>query len=295
MRTFIAVGLFSAITACSQTPSEKANDFQFADPVQLAELATGTIEEASGLAASVVNKGLLWTLNDSGNGAEVFLIDTKVNIKLTCVLKGIDNRDWEDITVGPGPEPGVTYVYVGEIGDNFAQYSYKYIYRFREPSLKNQKDEVLIIDKFDVITFKLPDAKKDTETLMIHPRTKDLFIVSKRESPVVVYRLKYPQSVTDTLSADIIGKVNTSQIVAGDFSQDGKEVLLKNYSNVFYWKLGNKESMEEVFKREPKILPYKEEPQGESITFAVDGSGYYTISEIVRGHKSFLSFYKRKD
>ena len=56
-------------------------------------------------------------------------------IKLTCTLAGVENRDWEDIAVGPGPDASKSYVYVADIGDNEGQYQYKYIYRFEEPVL----------------------------------------------------------------------------------------------------------------------------------------------------------------
>ena len=36
-------------------------------------------------------------------------------------LTGAKMRDWEDIAVGPGPEPNVDYLYVGAIGDNDAR------------------------------------------------------------------------------------------------------------------------------------------------------------------------------
>src|SRR5258708_2168534 len=93
------------------------------------------LHEASGLTASVANPGHFWTVNDSGNPAEVFLIDSLAQIKLVCKLPKIDNRDWEEIAIGAGPEPEKKYLYVGDIGDNFAVYKYKYIYRFEEPSM----------------------------------------------------------------------------------------------------------------------------------------------------------------
>jgi len=48
--------------------------------------------EASGLVESIVNPGYLWSLNDGGNPAEVFLIDTLAKIKMVCKLK-VKNRD----------------------------------------------------------------------------------------------------------------------------------------------------------------------------------------------------------
>ena len=33
-------------------------------------------------------------------------------------IAGADNCDWEDIAVGPGPDPQKTYIYIGDIGGN---------------------------------------------------------------------------------------------------------------------------------------------------------------------------------
>ena len=51
------------------------------------------INEASGLVASIANPGYLWTHNDGGNPAEVFLINEKAEIVMTCKLKNTRNRD----------------------------------------------------------------------------------------------------------------------------------------------------------------------------------------------------------
>jgi hypothetical protein len=271
----------------------KANTFDFEAGVNLAELRSDQIEEASGLVESISNKGMFWTHNDSGNPAEVFLVDKKLTVVMVCRLEGIENRDWEDITVGPGPVAGKSYLYIGEIGDNLGQYQYKSIYRIEEPDAAKKAGVVTIKDPERII-FQLPDKRKDTEALMIHPRKKDLYIVSKRENPVVVYRLKYPQSTSDTLTAETVCSIPITQVVSGDFSVDGSEILLKNYQNVFFWNAQGDEPIERTFSRPGKILTYVEEPQGEAITFARDGSGYYTISEKAKGEKVFLKFYRRK-
>jgi hypothetical protein len=292
MPRLLVIALFSALTACSQTVADKPTSADFSLGEKLERLKQKDIQEASGLAASITNPNMLWTHNDSGNPAEIFLLDKKLNIKLKVKFPKITNRDWEDITVGPGPDPKKNYIYIGEIGDNFAQYPDKKIYRLEEPKLV--KDSTIRIDSVDVITVQLPKTRKDTETLMIDPKTKDLFIVSKRENPVVVYKIPYPQSIDSTVVADSVATIPFAQICGGDISADGQEILLKNYVNIFYWKLNKDESIEDAFKRMPTILPYKEEPQGESVAFARDGSGYFTISEMVKDEKTYLMFYKRK-
>ena len=95
----------------------------------------GELREASGLVASIINPGYLWTHNDSGNSASIYLLNEKGQIVMKCKLKNTVNRDWEDITIGPGPEEGINYIYVADIGDNNAVYSYKILYRIKEPVL----------------------------------------------------------------------------------------------------------------------------------------------------------------
>jgi hypothetical protein len=291
MRKIVFLLMFTATVACSQKKGKPSDSDMFLEGTKLAEVNNKKLEEASGLAASANNPGLLWTHNDSGNRAEVFLIDDKTNIRLTCVLDKVINRDWEDIAVGPGPEPGKNYLYVADIGDNMSIFPYKIVYRFEEPKFVEGTNQITIT-KFDRIVFQL-DIKKDTESLMLDPKTKNLYVVSKREKPVYVYELKYPYSTTDTLTAQKIGSIPYGQIVAADFSVDGKEVLMKNYNNVLHWSLDNG-TLSEALKKNPAVVNYIEEPQGESITFARDGSGFYTISEKVKGEKSFLFFYPRK-
>lgn len=260
--------------------------------------ATGTdagqidhrLNEASGLTASFKNQNCFWTLNDSGNPAEVFLIDGTAKTKLVCRLKSVNNRDWEDIAVGNGPEPGKKYLYVAEIGDNNAAYDFKYLYRFEEPSLKNGSEQT--IAKVETLVIKMPDGKRDTETLMIDQSTNDLYIISKREAKVRVYIQRFPYP--DTLKPTKVLELPFNWVTAGSISQDGNEVLIKNYSAIYYWKRAQEKSLVELLAKPPTEIPYEVEPQGEAICFANDDSGFFTISETRDGAPmSQLKFYKR--
>jgi hypothetical protein len=293
MKYFLFGLVISVSFGCSSSVKEDPNFFEFNKATKLAELDNEKLGEVSGLASSLKNQNYLWTHNDSGNEPEVYLIDDSLTIKLTCRLKGIENRDWEDIAVGPGPDINTSYVYVGDIGDNVGRYNYKMIYRFEEPNLESIDTNFIEVQNFDTIVFSLPDERKDTETLMVDPKTKDIFVISKREKPVIVYRIMNPEK-SDTTQAAKVAWFNREYIVAGAISPDGNELLLKNMDNVYYWKLEQGEQVADVFKREPKVLFYKKESQGEAIAFKYDGSGYYTLSELVMGEKSFLRFYSRK-
>lgn len=248
------------------------------------------LEEASGLVASAAHPGYFWTHNDSGNSAELFLIDSTAGIAATMPLGNVANRDWEDITLGPGPDPDKTYVYVGDIGDNKAQYPYKIIYRMEEPaSIENKR-----IDNFDTLFIQLPDGPRDSEALMIDPISSNMFIVSKREDSVRLYQFSNTWKSGDTLTAEFKIKMPYNLTVAVDISADGSEVLLKNYDHIYYWKRQGSEPIADLLKRSPLELKYTPEKQGESIAWNRDGSGYYTLSEAGKEKRASLLFYKRK-
>jgi hypothetical protein len=291
----IILCFFILLTACSARNSEKNETTAFLPGRKLAELKNKNLNEISGIAASINNPTFLWAHNDKGNDAEVFLLDENLNIKLTCKIKGIKNRDWEDIAAGPGPDPNKNYLYIGDIGDNDAQHQFKYIYRIEEPTWKEGQEATITIASFDAITFQLPDKRKDTEALLINPATKDLYVISKREKPVYVYELKYPYSEKDTLTAGKLSALPFSLIVAGDFSPDGSEILIKNYKSIYYWKATSLKSVDDIFNEPATELPYEAEPQGEAITWARDGKGFYTLSEKISGKKSYLYYYERNN
>lgn len=285
------------------------------------ELDTKELQEISGLAASIINPGLLWAHNDGGDKARIFLIDTTAHQKVVIWLGGdATHRDWEDMAIGPGPEEGKNYIYVGDIGDNDAKHKHKFIYRLEEPKIDPATTSDTTILRVERIKFELPDGARDSECIMIDPVTRDIYLLSKREPKVNLYRLPYPQSTTETITAErvlekmefnqyeekqvskngketLINGYHSSyynQIVSGEISGDGSEVLIKTYSSVYYWKRPNAENIGDLLKTMPTLLPYTAEPQGEAIAFDVNGKGYYTLSEERGKTPQRLIFYKRK-
>lgn len=287
--------IVSLLITCS---SKQSFDHEFFNVGQSrGVLDNEEINEASGLSSSIKNPEMLWTHNDSGNKARIYLIDDEGKCKATVDFPTLKNRDWEDIAVGPGPGENESYIYIGEIGDNYAQYDFKYIYRVKEPSIKNEKNPIeLEVTQVDSIKFILSDGNRDTEALLIEPKTGDLYIFSKREKEIGLYVLPFPQSTTQVNTAQFIMHLPFTQINAGDISADGNEVLIKNYHQVYYWKKKtNDQTLAELLKESPVFLPYVTEPQGESIAFDRNGNGYYTLSEEVKNKKPHLMYYRRKE
>jgi hypothetical protein len=269
-------------------------------PEKPKSLAVGTslgkvdqrLEEASGLAASVVNPGFLWTINDSGNPPEIFLIDLHGKTSLVCTLFHGRNRDWEDIAIGAGPDKRKKYIYVADIGDNWAQNELKFIYRFEEPILTSQSK--ITITQYDTLILRMPDGKRDAETILIDPFTNNLFLISKREDSVALYTTPYPFA-KGTIILRKIMVLPFTKVVAGSISRDGTQILLKTYEKVYYWKRTSIESLAETLARKPIELPYNREQQGEAIAWSESGHEFYTLSEGAMGNSAELLVYKLKN
>jgi hypothetical protein len=233
------------------------------------------LAEASGLVASITNPGFLWTINDSGNPAEVFLIDRQGRIRMVCTLPRIRNRDWEDIAIDRSLN-GEIYLYIADIGDNNERFDYKMIYRFEEPRFTNQFD--LLITKFDTIVLKLPDGSFDAETILIDPRSHEFFVLSKMEKEATVYSAGVMSKV-DTIELVKMATLPFRRIVAGSISTNGNKVLLKNYLNIYYWERSGEESLPQALATLPTSLPYQPEPQGEAMAWSLDATEFFTLSE----------------
>ena len=270
---------------------------EFSNRVDLGEIEQPELVEASGIVESMANDHVLWSHNDTYNFNRIFAFNEQGTHLGIFWLDGIENRDWEDIALGPGPEVNVDYLYIGEIGDNNSVYDYKYIYRVPEPVvLFNQTPVEETIYEFDTIIYQYPDSNRDAETLMLDPLTKDIYIVSKREfEDIRVYRAPYPQPVNEVIILEHVATLELSQIVAGDISVSGCEILLKNYRDIYYWERDPGENLWEAFSNDPVILPYIQEVQGEAICWAADSMGYYTLSEEGMEIPAHLFYYPRLD
>jgi hypothetical protein len=262
--------------------------------VNASEISHLELIEASGIAVSRRKQGYIWAHNDSGDKARLFLLDSLGNHLGIFNLVGAKNRDWEDIAIGPGPENGKNYIYIGDIGDNNAKHDVKKIYRMPEPNLNKYRFPVEEnIKSFDIISFTYPDGNRDAETLMVDPVTRDIYIVSKKEPMVNVYVARYPQSISETITLEFVSTIDVTIATGGDISSDGTEVLIKTYADIYYWSKQKNEPFSEVFKRTPKRLPYEMEPQGEGIAWKVQAKGYYTLSERFGKEIPKIYYYQR--
>ncbi len=306
---FILLFIISSTLAQCQTRKTYNNPIDYVVKLDTtlfnAPIATGRLDkpkkldELSGLAASYQFPNFYWSHNDSGGENHLYLISNKGEFMGEIELKGIKNRDWEDVATGYDSSTKKSYIYLAEMGDNQAVHEDRFIYKIPEPPLKIKKGKKTFStqskeEKIEKIAFDYPDGVRDAETLLFDNRTQDIYIVSKREDSVRVYQMPKPYSLDKVNTLIFLGKLHFHNANGGDISPDGNEILIRNYANIYYWKRKPNESIAQTLQRLPVRLPYNEEPQGEAVAWKLDGSGYFTISEIPKGAEVDMLFYERK-
>ncbi|MEO6287401.1 MAG: PE-PGRS family protein [Dyadobacter sp.] len=287
--------IFCVTCSCDPDPKpDTGNSDQFETTPERVTIAPGIIDEASGLAPSYNMSGSLWTNQDSGRPHSLYLISKDGKSIKEFNVPGTTNRDWEDVAIGPGPANGVNYLYIGDIGNNNSPISSTgTIYRVPEITDINGAFNQSDVEK---MTFSYPDGPRDAEALLLDPASKDIFIISKEGASTGIYRLAFPQSITETMVAEKVGSVpSVSTVTGASVSKDGSEIILRTYLAAYYWKRTLGESVgQTLMKAATKQLLVALEPQGEGICFAADGNGFYTLSERSNAASVSLNYYKRK-
>ena len=238
------------------------------------------IDEISGIADSKINPGYIWGQEDSGNPPMLQLIRHDGTVIKSVFLKGITNRDWEDMALCNGQ------VYIAETGDNNALHTEYGIYHFPEPL--QTVDTVYQINR---VAFTYADGSHDCEAIIVDPEAGEIYLFTKQDNPSRIYKLSPPFGIINC--AAFVGIMPYSGIVSVTLSDNANEIIIKTYGRLYYYRHDPGSAIYSSLKEDPIIVPYVSEPQGEAVCFAANGSGYFTLSEQGFSNSAKLSFYKR--
>lgn len=276
----LALALLSPIS-CAQNAPELLPEAAAPDPNApqlVASIQNPRITELSGLGASRRYPGLLYAHNDSGDRPRVFLLNQKGETVATIALKNAYARDWEDMAVG---ESGV---FVGDIGDNIGNRDAVQVYRFAEPELDPLKlDQNLEIEP-QVCAFAFPGAARDAETLLVAPGDK-IQILSKEKGGSTLFGADFEAGKTQNLKR-IGAKIEfgatglfTKLATAGDFSPDGRKLVVSTYAQLYEWQLPAPFEAATLSQLKPIVRALPGLKQCESVCYSSDGAQIFVGSE----------------
>lgn len=226
-----------------------------AQPHVLLTFQDGRIGESS----AIVDGGdVVYTINDSGDSARVFVVEKGTGETVGVTTYSDDGVvDVEALASGPDGD-----LWVGDIGDNNHVRSHITLYRIPRPG---SGDEQVEAEAYELI---YADGPRDAETLLVHPRTGRVYVVSKGILGGTVY-VAPPQLRTDRTNVLRPAGSAGGLVTDGVFLRDGKHVLLRDYGSATVHRIDDFTPVA-TFRLPPQ-------PQGEGI--GVDGDTVLVSTE----------------
>lgn len=291
-----------SLNACSQATSKSQNkntdqegesqankSKDYDEPKQIATLEDKNINESSGIVASRINKGIFWTHNDSGDAPFIYAFDAKGKQRGTFRVAGAQSLDWEDIAIAFDSKTNKSFLYIGDIGDNSKERESIIVYRVAEPVItaedaNSTKANARQTENAEAIRLQYPDGKHNAETVMVHPTTGDIYIVTKTQKGAAgVYKISNPSTLS-TNKLIKVGDINVPSLMkgfltGGEISSDGQRVILCDYFAAFEFVLNSNEKFDDLWNTKPLIVNLSQREQGEAVCYSTDGKAIYATSE----------------
>lgn len=308
MRGLAITLLIAGLCACQSTrPVEKRSPVpppttgrtqcsEYQAMVQLAMMKGQALRHGRGLAPYSKDVQLFWTLINSRDRGGVYVFDRQGKERAAWRVNGAQAVDWEDLATGPGPQAGQVYLYAGDIGDDVTTRDEITIYRFIEPTLSTDdkdasREDLPLTEAAEAIRIRYPDGRYNAETLIVHPQTGDLYIITRPfpvDRPAQIYKLAVPFP-TGTATLTRIGEINApplrkhssinNQIAGGDISSDGRRVILCDRYRAYELCLPEgAKSFDEIWQQPLSPINLSDRPTREGICYRLDGNSLLTIT-----------------
>jgi hypothetical protein len=259
------------------------------------------LREASGLAVSRTQPGVLWAHNDSGDAPMLYAIDQKGTLLAKVTVLDAEAIDWEDIAGGPCPEDGATThcLYIADTGNNSRAREVLTIFIVEEPSVSGADRARPLSVNARSFRFRYPGGPEDTEAIVALPNG-DVTIVSKGRTPSISFFGFAKADIVRALTSDEIltaasqGDTGIAPdqglgrwVTAAAMSPDGTTLAVRTYSEIFFYTLEmTRQGDRWRDLRKPCFLG-EIEPQGEAMDY-LDDKTLIIGSETAQGRQGVL-------
>jgi hypothetical protein len=150
----------------------------------------------------------------------------------------------------------------------------------------------------DKYPFRYPDKPHDAETLLVHPTTGEMVIVTKEEDGVSgVYAFPLPLRPSIPVTLEKVGVIVfksqyltaiSSRLAMGErmatggaVSPDGRKIVIRTYLMGYEWKIAPGATIAQALKGVTREFALPLVQQGEAICYSSDGKSLFMTSEKV--------------
>jgi hypothetical protein len=272
-----------------------------------------SLNELSALQASLADHGVLWSVEDAGNGPYLWALNTSGHLLARYRVRGVGvaNVDWEAMALSQRSGPDL--LWIGDIGDNARDRNGRSrplpaLYRLSEPSITESsgfRRGSVTATRFrfryhDTTGATLPP--RNAEALFADPVSRRLFLIQKdletiggmpdrarvfvlRPSHLRAAAINRANQVTSITGS---GGGTAAGPVAADISRDGAWIVVKNYVDGWLWHRASRQSVAQTFTADatgPCSVPVD---RAEGIAFGYSSSGrwrrFFSVKERVGGN-----------
>jgi len=260
------------------------------------------LREASGLAVSRTQPGVLWAHNDSGDAATLYAIDLKGQLLAKVAVANAVARDWEDITYGTCPDDraaGQQCLYIADTGNNDRSRDVLTIFVVVEPMIGGADRSHPRVVSARSFRYRYPGPPEDAEAIAILP-DGDVTIVTKGRTPTISF---FGFSKADIAKALTSNEVLTATpqgdsgivpdqglgrwVTAAAMSPDGMTLAVRTYSEIFFYAPETSAQGRRWRDLKRPCFLGEVEPQGEAIDY-LDDKTLVLGSETSRGRQGML-------
>lgn len=290
LEVFDATGLshVATIQITASDPDPQAGCPTVPAPTVVGTVTSQSLPEISGMVASRSQPGVFWVHNDSGGQPRVYAINEQGTLRAGYQLMGAQAVDWEDIAIGPGPNPGQDYLYLGDIGDNSEQADLAIVYRIPEPTVPASSGGLVQVGGVEAFGFRYANGNThNAEALLVDPFNGDVIIFTKsasgnssiyRASPPFVSGQVHDTTLLGVIDFTVPGYPGTGEVTGGDISPTG-DVLIRTYYVAYFWPRPPGAGFVATLNGGACATVLQGEPQGEAIAFRPGQRSWYTVSE----------------
>jgi hypothetical protein len=265
----------SGTAAHAAAPGRSATSTAAGSATRVCEIRDKRLTEISGLVATadgyiVVNDG-----SDRESHRRIFFLDRACAVT-RAVAYPSRPRDTEDLARAPDGT-----VWVADIGDNGRSRESVALWRLapkgRSPVLHR---------------LSYPDGPHDAEAFLLSGDGTPI-IVTKDSGTPGLYAPTGALRAGDTVPMRKVGEFTlprsgtsnpfygfgTRLVTGAALAPDGSRVVLRTYADAFEFDVTDGDVAGAITRGVPRTIPLPDEPQGESITYSVDGTSLLTVSE----------------
>lgn len=246
--------------------------------------------ELSGLAASHSAPGFYWAHNDSGDIAQLYLLQPGSPQLQVHRITNAKAFDWEDIA--SFRDPGGSYLLVGDIGDNFAVRPMIEVYLLRE-SRHQGRPALRLLRRYNLV---FDGGPRDIEALAVDSAERMVYLLSKREVHPQLYRFSLDALPERPVLLTTLGAITSLPSIANHrpqraggisqhsptglaFAPDGQGAAISTLRDSYYFPRRPGQSWLEALNGNPQALKLPKLRQAEAITFSADGTKIIIGSE----------------